>query len=131
VVENRIRSGLFHLAIIESYRHTMDRGPAFSVGIFTIVLHAFFSCAASDHRHWIAGFAFGRAAAEQQIVGTIEGMIGQQSAEAVQGMIRNASSRPKAGMISAAVGIVTLILGADVVVGQLQPRSHEPNRRRA
>lgn len=68
----------------------------------------------------IAGFAFGRAAAEQQIVGTIEGMIGQQSAEAVQGMIRNASSRPKAGMISAAVGIVTLILGAGVVVGQLQ-----------
>jgi membrane protein len=31
----------------------------------------------------IAGFAFGRAAPEQQIVGTIEGMIGQQSAEAV------------------------------------------------
>lgn len=52
MVENRIRTGLVHLAIIESYRHTMDRGPAFSVGIFTIVLHAFFSRAASHHRHW-------------------------------------------------------------------------------
>ena len=48
----------------------------------------------------IAGFAFGRQAAQQQIVGTIQGMIGQQSAEAVQGMIQNASSQPKTGIIA-------------------------------
>ena len=68
----------------------------------------------------IAGFAFGRQAAQQEIVGTIQGMIGQQSAEAVQGMIQNASSQPKTGIIATVVGIVTLILGAGGVVGQLQ-----------
>jgi membrane protein len=68
----------------------------------------------------IAGFAFGRQAAQQEIVGTIQGMIGQQSAEAVQGMIQNAGSQPKTGIIATVVGIVTLILGAGGVVGQLQ-----------
>jgi membrane protein len=68
----------------------------------------------------IAGFVFGREAAQQQIVGAIQGMIGQQSAEAVQGMIRNASNEPKTGMIATVVGVFTLILGAGGVVGQLQ-----------
>src|SRR5690348_1812228 len=57
----------------------------------------------------IAGLAFGREAAQQQIVGTIQGMIGQQSAEAVQGMIQNASGQPKTGIISAVIGIIALI----------------------
>jgi len=68
----------------------------------------------------IAGFAFGRQAAQQEIVGAIQGMIGQDSAEAVQGMIQNASSQPKTGVISAIVGVVALMLGAGGVVGQLQ-----------
>ncbi|MGN6718709.1 MAG: YihY/virulence factor BrkB family protein, partial [Candidatus Binatia bacterium] len=68
----------------------------------------------------IAGFAFGQEAAQRQIVGTIQGMIGQQSAEAVQGMIQNASNEPKTGMIATVVGVITLILGAGGVVGQLQ-----------
>ena len=68
----------------------------------------------------IAGFAFGREAAEHQIVGTIQGMVGEQSAQAIQGMIQNASSQPKTGILSAVIGVVTLILGAGGVVGQLQ-----------
>src|SRR6478672_7234777 len=68
----------------------------------------------------LAGFAFGREAAQQQIVGTIQEMIGQQSAEAVQGMIQNASNEPKTGMIATVGGVFTLILGAGGVVGQLQ-----------
>ncbi len=68
----------------------------------------------------VAGFVFGREAAEHQIVGTIQEMIGQQSAQAVQGMIQNASSQPKTGVISAMVGVLALILGAGGVVGQLQ-----------
>ena len=68
----------------------------------------------------IAGLAFGREAAQQQIVGTIQGMIGEQSAKAVQAMIQNASRQPKTGMISAAIGIIALIFGAGGVVGQLQ-----------
>lgn len=68
----------------------------------------------------VAGLAFGRAAAQQQIVGTIQGIVGQQSAEAIQGMIQSASSQPKTGLISAAIGILALVLGAAGVVGQLQ-----------
>jgi membrane protein len=68
----------------------------------------------------IAGLVFGREAAQQQIVGTLQGMIGERSAEAVQGMIQNASSQPKTGMISAVIGVITLIFGAGGVVGQLQ-----------
>ena len=68
----------------------------------------------------IAGLAFGREAAEHQIVGTIQGMVGQQSAQAIQGMIQNAGSQPKTGVLSAIMGFVALILGAGGVVGQLQ-----------
>lgn len=68
----------------------------------------------------VAGFVFSREAAEGQIVGAIEEMIGGQSAQAIQGMIQNASSQPTTGMFSALVGIVALIFGAAGVVGQLQ-----------
>jgi membrane protein len=68
----------------------------------------------------IAGFAFGREAAQNQIVETVQGLIGQESAQAIQGMIENASDQPKTGMISTVIGIIALILGAGGVVGQLQ-----------
>jgi membrane protein len=68
----------------------------------------------------IAGFAFGREAAQNQIVETIQGMIGRDSAQVIQQMIQNASNKPKTGMISTVVGIVALIFGAGGVVGQLQ-----------
>jgi membrane protein len=68
----------------------------------------------------VAGFVFGREAAQNQIVETIGGMIGPGSAEAIQGMIENASSKPKTGIISTVLGAVTLLIGAGGVVGQLQ-----------
>jgi membrane protein len=68
----------------------------------------------------VAGFAFGREAAQNQIVQTIQGMIGQESARAVQEMIQNASIKPKTGMISTVFGIIVLLIGAGGVVGQLQ-----------
>jgi membrane protein len=68
----------------------------------------------------LAGFVFGREAAQNQIVETIGGMIGPESAEAIQGMIQNASNKPKTGIISTAVGAVILLIGAGGVVGQLQ-----------
>jgi len=68
----------------------------------------------------IAGFVFGHEAAQNQIVETIQGMIGQDSAQAVQQMIQNASNKPKTGIISTVVGIVALLFGAGGVVGQLQ-----------
>ena len=68
----------------------------------------------------VAGFVFGREAAQNQIVTTIQGLIGQESAQAVQAMIQNASSRPKTGMISTVLGGIILLFGAGGVVGQLQ-----------
>jgi membrane protein len=68
----------------------------------------------------VAGFVFGREAAQNQIVSTIQGLIGQESAQAVQAMIQNARSRPKTGMISTLLGGIILLFGAGGVVGQLQ-----------
>jgi membrane protein len=68
----------------------------------------------------VAGFAFGREAAQNQIVETIQGMIGEDGAQAIQGMIQNASNKPQTGMISTLLGIITLVIGAGGVVGQLQ-----------
>jgi membrane protein len=68
----------------------------------------------------IAGFAFGKEAAENQIVGAIQGMVGRESAEAVQEMIQNTSNKPETGMIATLVGIIILMVGAAGVVGQLQ-----------
>ena len=68
----------------------------------------------------VAGFVFGQEAAQNQIVETIGGMIGTESAKAVQGMIENASNKPTTGIISTVLGAVTLLIGAGGVVGQLQ-----------
>jgi membrane protein len=67
----------------------------------------------------VAGLVFGRAAAQNQIVETIGGMIGAQSAQAIQGMIENASNKPKTWMIFTVLGAVALLFGAGGVVGQL------------
>jgi membrane protein len=68
----------------------------------------------------MAGFVFGHQTAQSQIVATIQGLIGQESAEAIQAMIQNASSRPKTGTISTVLGGIILLFGAGGVVGQLQ-----------
>jgi membrane protein len=68
----------------------------------------------------VAGFVFGREAAQNQIVETIGGMIGPESAQAIQGMIENASNKPTTGTISTVLAAVTLLIGAGGVVGQLQ-----------
>jgi membrane protein len=68
----------------------------------------------------VAGLVFGREAAQNQIVETIGGMIGPESAKAIQGMIENASNKPKTGMMSTVLGAVALLFGAGGVVGQLQ-----------
>ncbi|HEY7322721.1 MAG TPA: YihY/virulence factor BrkB family protein [Candidatus Binatia bacterium] len=68
----------------------------------------------------VAGFVFGHDAAQNQIVTTIQGLIGRESAETVQAMIQNASSRPETGIISTLLGGIILLFGAGGVVGQLQ-----------
>jgi membrane protein len=68
----------------------------------------------------VAGIFFGQEAAQNQIVTTIGGMIGPESARAIQDMIENASDEQAAGIISSVLGTVTLLIGAGGVVGQLQ-----------
>jgi membrane protein len=73
----------------------------------------------------VAGFAFGREAAQHQVVAALQGMIGQESAQAVQDVVENASKQPKTGIVSTVVGVVVLIFGAGGVVGQLQTSLNE------
>jgi membrane protein len=68
----------------------------------------------------VAGFVFGREAAQNQIVETLQGMIGQESAQTVQEMIQASNEKPKTGMFSTVIGFVALLFGAGGVVGQLQ-----------
>jgi membrane protein len=68
----------------------------------------------------VAGFVFGREAAQNQIVETLQGMIGQESAQTVQEMIQTSNEKPKTGMFSTIIGFVALLFGAGGVVGQLQ-----------
>jgi membrane protein len=67
----------------------------------------------------VAGLFFGHEASQNQIVGAIQGIVGRQSAEAIQEMIKNASALGS-GLLATLLGIVTLLIGAGGVVGQLQ-----------
>jgi len=57
----------------------------------------------------VAGLFFGREAATNQIVTTLQGLMGPQSAKAVQQMIQNASNKPTTGIVSTVVGIGALL----------------------
>lgn len=67
----------------------------------------------------IAGLAFGKAAAEGEIVSQMEGLVGPDGARMLQGMIEQAS-RPTSGMVATAASLATMFFGASGVVGQLQ-----------
>lgn len=59
----------------------------------------------------VAGFFFGREAAQGQIVAELQGLVGEAGARAVQDMIQN-SRQPAAGLVATIVGLLTLLLGA-------------------
>jgi membrane protein len=67
----------------------------------------------------VAGLAFGREAATDQIVGQIRGMVGQEGAEVIQTILQNAS-KTSTGIVATIVGVVTLLIGASGAFGQLQ-----------
>src|SRR3954463_9006514 len=67
----------------------------------------------------IAGFIFGAEAARGQIFEQLAGMVGPDGAKAIEGMIA-AADQPKQGLVATIIGIVTLILGATTVFGELQ-----------
>ena len=67
----------------------------------------------------IAGLVFGQEAARGEIITQIDGVMGQQGAEAVSGLLE-ASSKPSTGTIAAIIGFATLLFGAAGVFGQLK-----------
>ena len=67
----------------------------------------------------IAGSVFGQEAAQGQIIGQIQGLVGEESANAIQSMIEEAR-KPAAGIIATILAMVMLLLGATGVFAQLQ-----------
>jgi membrane protein len=67
----------------------------------------------------IAGLAFGQDAAESAITGQLSGLMGDQTAQLLQTAVASASKK-SAGMIATVVGVVTLILTASGVFGEMQ-----------
>jgi membrane protein len=67
----------------------------------------------------VAGFFFGQDAASGAIFAQLRGLIGDEGATAIQGLVKSASE-PGKGLFAAAAGIVTLLLGATTVFGELQ-----------
>lgn len=68
----------------------------------------------------VAGSIFGEEAAQGELVAQIQGLIGQEGAEAIQSMIQNTQQSQSGGVIATLFGIVTLLFGATGVFGQLQ-----------
>src|SRR5438067_1978827 len=67
----------------------------------------------------IAGLVFGAEAARGEIFGQLAGLIGPEGAKAVEGML-TAADRPAQGVMATIVGVITLLLGATTVFGELQ-----------
>ena len=67
----------------------------------------------------IAGLAFGRDAAQNAITEQLSGLMGQQTAEVLQSAIASASGT-SSGIIATIIGIVTLIVTASGVFGEMQ-----------
>jgi len=67
----------------------------------------------------VAGLAFGQEAARGEIVEQIENLIGREGAIAVQGLLKSAN-QPAQGIFAAVVSLITLVIGATTVFGELQ-----------
>jgi membrane protein len=67
----------------------------------------------------VAGFFFGQDAASGEIFAQLRGLVGDEGATAIQGLVKSASE-PGKGTFAAIAGVVTLLLGATTVFGELQ-----------
>ena len=67
----------------------------------------------------IAGMVWGREAVQGQLVGQMQGLVGQQGAQAIQTMIANAGKHGS-GVLATIIGTVTILFGATGVFVQLQ-----------
>jgi membrane protein len=67
----------------------------------------------------IAGVVFGQEAARGEIIGQLRGLLGEPGARTIEELLTSAS-QPHASAVASLVGVVTLLLGATSVFGELQ-----------
>jgi len=67
----------------------------------------------------VAGLAFGQDAARGEIVDQIQDLIGREGAIAVQGLLKS-TSEPAQDIVAMVVSLITLVIGATTVFGELQ-----------
>jgi membrane protein len=67
----------------------------------------------------IAGLAFGRDAAQNAIIGQLSGLMGSQAADVLQSAVASASGA-SSGIIATILGMMTLMITASGVFGELQ-----------
>jgi membrane protein len=67
----------------------------------------------------VAGLVFGQEAARGEIVAQIQGLIGRDGAIAVQALLKSASE-PTKDIVTTLISLVTLVIGATTVFGELQ-----------
>src|SRR5882724_498114 len=66
----------------------------------------------------IAGLAFGMQAAQGEIAGQIQGLVGRDGAKAIEAMIQSAH-QPARGVIGSLIGVFALFLGASGVFSEM------------
>ena len=67
----------------------------------------------------IAGLIYGEEAARGAIFTQISGLVGDEGAAAVQGLLKSVN-KPSESIVATIVGVITLLLGATTVFGELQ-----------
>jgi membrane protein len=68
----------------------------------------------------IAGFFFGKEAAQGQIFDELRVLLGEEGGKAVEEMVQSAHAQPTAGVVATIISVIVLLFGASGVFGQLQ-----------
>jgi len=68
----------------------------------------------------VAGFVLGQEAAQGQIFDQVRMLIGDEGARAIQDMVLSANAKPTTGLFATIIGVITLLVGASGIFGQLQ-----------
>src|SRR3954469_11402262 len=67
----------------------------------------------------IAGLVFGREAAQGEIVGQLQALMGDEGAQAIQSLLKSANN-DHSGVLAGALSFLLLAFGATTVFGELQ-----------
>jgi membrane protein len=97
----------------------MEQGQSASDGRSVGLLHHFFPGPLLIIAIAIAGLAFGMQAAQGEIAGQIQGLVGREGAKAIEAMIQSAH-KPAHGAIGSMIGVFALFLGASGVFCEIQ-----------